>query len=154
MAFPSGIAPVCDGYSGIGTKCERSSKFRLWDIPIVRQCLEERKGFSLSSCTKSHASFACRGKGTAVRADFLVRMIPVRHRSRATYSRQPRQVRKEATVTGSCVCSEPPVPDLFVFPHIPVQVRQIAHHRAQYEVYLRVKGIRVCCKTPSRYLWG
>ena len=38
----------------------------------------------------------------------------VRHRSRATYSRQPRQVRKEATVTGSCVCSEPPVPG-FVF---------------------------------------
>jgi len=35
---------------------------------------------------------------------------PVRHRSRATHSRQPRQVRKEATVTGSCVCSGPPVP--------------------------------------------
>lgn len=42
-----------------------------------------------------------------------VRMNPVRHRSRATYSRQPRQVRKEATVTGSCVCSEPPVPGFF-----------------------------------------
>ena len=41
------------------------------------------------------------------------RMIQVRHRSYATYSRQPRQVRKEATVTGSCVCSEPPVPDFF-----------------------------------------
>src|SRR5689334_15654396 len=26
--------------------------------------------------------------------------------TRATQSRQPRQVRKEATVTGSCVCSE------------------------------------------------
>src|SRR5712692_2703687 len=36
---------------------------------------------------------------------------PVRHRSRATRSRQPRQVRKEATVTGSCVCSGSPVPD-------------------------------------------
>ena len=42
-----------------------------------------------------------------------VRMIQVRHRSHATYSRQPRQVRKEATVTGSCVCSEFPVSDFF-----------------------------------------
>ena len=41
------------------------------------------------------------------------RMIQVRYRSHATYSRQPRQVRKEATVTGSYVCSESPVPDLF-----------------------------------------
>jgi hypothetical protein len=40
-------------------------------------------------------------------------MIQVRHRSHATFSRQPRQVRKEATVTGSCVCSEFPVPGLF-----------------------------------------
>ena len=37
----------------------------------------------------------------------------VRHRFRATFSRQPRQVRKEATVTGSFVCSGPPVPDFF-----------------------------------------
>ena len=43
----------------------------------------------------------------------FARMIQVRHRSHATYSRQPRQVRKEATVTGSCVCSEVPVPGLF-----------------------------------------
>jgi hypothetical protein len=42
------------------------------------------------------------------------RMIQVRHRSHATYSRQPRQVRKEATVTGSCVCSGVPVPGLIV----------------------------------------
>src|SRR5580765_3419050 len=42
------------------------------------------------------------------------RMVWVRYRSHATYSRQPRQVRKEATVTGSCVCSESPVPD-FIF---------------------------------------
>jgi hypothetical protein len=41
-------------------------------------------------------------------------MIQVRHRSYATYSRQPRQVRKEATVTGSYVCSRSPVPGLFV----------------------------------------
>ena len=46
----------------------------------------------------------------------FVRMIQVRHRSHATYSRQPRQVRKEATVTGSCVCSGVPVPGLFSFP--------------------------------------
>jgi hypothetical protein len=43
-------------------------------------------------------------------------MIQVRHRSHATYSRQPRQVRKEATVTGSCVCSESPVPGYFFCP--------------------------------------
>jgi len=41
-----------------------------------------------------------------------VRMAEVRYRSRATHSRQPRQVRKEATVTGSCVCSGSPVPGL------------------------------------------
>src|SRR6266850_7560663 len=40
-------------------------------------------------------------------------MILVRHRSRATFSRQPRQVRKEATVTGSFVCSGSPVPGFF-----------------------------------------
>jgi len=40
------------------------------------------------------------------------RIIQVRHRSHATCSRQPRQVRKEATVTGSCVCSGVPVPGL------------------------------------------
>ncbi len=40
------------------------------------------------------------------------RIIQVRHRSHATYSRQPRQVRKEATVTGSCECSGVPVPGL------------------------------------------
>jgi len=41
------------------------------------------------------------------------RIISVRHRSHATFSRQPRQVRKEATVTGSDVCSESPVSGLF-----------------------------------------
>ena len=49
--------------------------------------------------------------GSCVSAN--ARMNWVRYRSHATYSRQPRQVRKEATVTGSCVCSESPVPDLF-----------------------------------------
>src|SRR5438093_4212432 len=34
--------------------------------------------------------------------------------TRATFSRQSRQVRKEATVTGSCVCSGFPVPGLFL----------------------------------------
>ena len=42
----------------------------------------------------------------------------VRHRFRATFSRQPRQVRKEATVTGSFVCSGAPVPG-FLFCHVP-----------------------------------
>jgi hypothetical protein len=37
-------------------------------------------------------------------ADLLIRWR-VRHRFRATFSRQTRQVRKEATVTGSFVCS-------------------------------------------------
>src|SRR6266446_5482889 len=49
----------------------------------------------------------------------FARMIQVRHRSHATYSRQPRQVRKEATVTGSCVCSGSPVPGLFIWQMLP-----------------------------------
>ena len=56
------------------------------------------------------------------------KMIQVRHRSHATYSRQPRQVRKEATVTGSCVCSEFPVPDLF-FPQQPSQGSTTSDYR-------------------------
>src|ERR1700751_4533435 len=48
------------------------------------------------------------------RSNRNARMIQVRHRSHATYSRQPRQVRKEATVTGSCVGSEVPVSDFFI----------------------------------------
>ena len=47
---------------------------------------------------------------------------PVRHRSRATHSRQPRQVRKEATVTGSCVCSGSPVPDFLPSKRVVVAV--------------------------------
>ena len=43
-----------------------------------------------------------------------VRIEQVRHRSRATHSRQPRQVRKEATVTSSCVCSGSPVSGFLV----------------------------------------
>jgi len=41
------------------------------------------------------------------------KLIRVRYRSYATSSRQPRQVRKEATVTGSYVCSGFPVPGFF-----------------------------------------
>ena len=41
------------------------------------------------------------------------KIVWVRYRSHATYSRQPRQVRKEATVTGSYVCSGFPVPGFF-----------------------------------------
>ena len=43
----------------------------------------------------------------------MLESTAVRYRSRATHSRQPRQVRKEATVTGSCVCSGSPVPGFF-----------------------------------------
>src|SRR5271170_6180209 len=46
--------------------------------------------------------------------DLLLR-CRVRHRFRATFSRQPRQVRKEATVTGSFVCSGAPVPGYLFF---------------------------------------
>src|ERR1700686_4629644 len=46
---------------------------------------------------------------TPVIRDLLLK-CRVRHRFRATFSRQPRQVRKEATVTGSFVCSGAPVP--------------------------------------------
>src|SRR3979411_1945204 len=56
---------------------------------------------------------ATRGAALRVAQTLNARIIQVRHRSHATYSRQPRQVRKEATVTGSCVCSGVPVPDLF-----------------------------------------
>jgi hypothetical protein len=54
------------------------------------------------------------GSNTAllVSQSLNARIIQVRHRSHATYSRQPRQVRKEATATGSCVCSGVPVPGL------------------------------------------
>ena len=58
--------------------------------------------------------------GRAARSGAIVnaRMKQVRYRSHATYSRQPRQVRKEATVTGSYVCSEVPVPDFFPQPRV------------------------------------
>src|SRR5271154_5118734 len=52
--------------------------------------------------------------------DLLLR-CRVRHRFRATFSRQPRQVRKEATVTGSFVCRGSPVPDFCLLREI-VQV--------------------------------
>jgi hypothetical protein len=53
----------------------------------------------------------------------MLESTAVRHRSRATLSRQPRQVRKEATVTGSCVCSGCPVPGFF---------RLVAHRISRY----------------------
>jgi len=43
------------------------------------------------------------------------KLLRVRYRPRATHSRQPRQVRKEATVTSSGVCSGIPVPGFFYF---------------------------------------
>jgi len=48
------------------------------------------------------------GNEAATRIDGKIERV--RHQSRATSSRQPRQVRKEATVTGSCVCSGSLVP--------------------------------------------
>src|SRR5262249_9403887 len=51
--------------------------------------------------------------GYRARPSAILLKSRVRHRSRATFSRQPRQVRKEATVTGSFVCSGSPVPGFF-----------------------------------------
>src|SRR6202045_3688213 len=52
------------------------------------------------------------GKGTMVPSS-NGKLLGVRYRSHATHSRQPRQVRKEATVTSSGVCSGFPVPGFF-----------------------------------------
>src|SRR5579864_7732593 len=52
------------------------------------------------------------GKGTMVPSS-NGKLLRVRYRSHATHSRQPRQVRKEATVTSSGVCSGFPVPGFF-----------------------------------------
>ena len=57
------------------------------------------------------------GAAVLVPQSLNARIIQVRHRSHATYSRQPRQVRKEATVTGSRVCSGVPVPGLIFALH-------------------------------------
>ena len=56
------------------------------------------------------------GKGTMVPSS-NGKLLRVRYRSHATHSRQPRQVRKEATVTSSGVCSGFPVPGFFVGAH-------------------------------------
>ena len=56
------------------------------------------------------------GKGTFVSFS-NGKLARVRYRSHATHSRQPRQVRKEATVTSSGVCSGFPVPGFFVGAH-------------------------------------
>src|SRR5271168_4950935 len=61
----------------------------------------------------SRAMVAGRGARRSTSRDLLLR-CRVRHRFRATFSRQPRQVRKEATVTGSFVCSGAPVPGFFI----------------------------------------
>ena len=60
----------------------------------------------------------------------------VRHRSRATHSRQPRQVRKEATVTGSCVCSGSPVPGFF----LPGLSPEITHYPMKFTSWLEKFG--------------
>src|SRR4051812_22280816 len=94
---------------------------------IVRHCEQERKVLTQNSCTESHIWWGSRDKPRSLcsrggrgrpplhwqgQREQDARIILVRHRSHATFSRQPRQVRKEATVTGSDVCSESPVPDL------------------------------------------
>jgi hypothetical protein len=83
---------------------------------IVRQQPSRREAFlEFFLHLKSHAPTPRTSHEVAGSTEPLLgfaRMIQVRHRSHATYSRQPRQVRKEATVTGSCVCSESPVPGL------------------------------------------
>src|SRR5580700_1165110 len=85
--------------------------------PIVRQVPSRREGFRKSFLhRKSQALCRTSGYGGLANSNSVLafaRMIQVRHRSHATYSRQPRQVRKEATVTGSCVCSGSPVPGFF-----------------------------------------
>src|SRR3954471_21944462 len=99
--------------------------------PIVRHCEQERKVLRQNSCTESHILWGRKEKTTLAllaggrgrpplhwqgQRKQGARIILVRHRSHATFSRQPRQVRKEATVTGSDVCSESPVLDLFFPP--------------------------------------
>ena len=59
-------------------------------------------------------TFSCFGK--------LLLRCRVRHRFRSTFSRQSRQVRKEATVTGSFVCSGAPVPGFLFAPRSRAQV--------------------------------
>src|ERR1700676_3075605 len=73
----------------------------------------------------------------------FARMIQVRHRSHATYSRQPRQVRKEATVTGSCVCSGSPVPDLiFWF----TWARSVANPADRHRINLYTPVTTLCAR--------
>ena len=144
MALVSEITPDCEDWGNIcfSRGKERQAVFsrnllnreKSPYLSIVRQPAVEGKALAVDSCTKSHMSFwqmwmviggvvgapPCRKQrekcGTPPRMLLRTnaRMIQVRHRSHATYSRQPRQVRKEATVTGSCVRSESPVPG-FIF---------------------------------------
>src|ERR1700689_2852012 len=110
MAFERGMTPGCGDGDGIYLDRESPSHYCSTIVAI-------REGFGGGILhRKSHVV----GGGARVVAGetpglrwLNARMIQVRHRSYATYSRQPRQVRKEATVTGSCVCSGVPVPGLF-----------------------------------------
>ena len=72
---------------------------------------------------------SCGRSGESLR--WNARIESVRHRSRATSSRQPRQVRKEATVTGSYVCSGPPVPGLAARFPVTLAALAIAPFRAR-----------------------
>src|SRR5580692_6189018 len=74
----------------------------------TRQAASLRRGFSVASCFHG-----------------LLLICRVRHRFRATFSRQPRQVRKEATVTGSFVCSGSPVPGFLFCPLRSVMTKRL-----------------------------
>src|ERR1043166_9220591 len=81
----------------------------------------ERKCRKPNPCTKSHLKLRASIRSADVRQLSPrqqlcnAKMIQVRHRSHATHSRQPRQARKEARVTGSCVLSQFPVSDFNFF---------------------------------------
>jgi hypothetical protein len=97
IAIGNGIMPDCGLFTGTRS--------------ILSRFYQQGKG------TFDYAQAVRRKQWTQVlrrQAAANVIIKKVRHRSRATHSRQPRQVRKEATVTGSCVCSGEPVPGLFV----------------------------------------
>src|SRR5271163_3046038 len=121
MACVSGIEANCGDWDDISQRAA-GTLIRSYHCSTIMHRREGLAGRFLHR--KSHARWTrlavgdrrpatARDGGTATleRPEQDARMIQVRHRSYATYSRQPR---KEATVTGSCVCSEPPVPGLIL----------------------------------------
>jgi hypothetical protein len=98
----------------IRVKAYNNKEFRFFGRPVSAQ--DQRRKFLFVPLRRfsSAEAIVTGGLRRSVMQIVNARMIQVRYRSHATYSRQPRQVRKEATVTGSYVCSESPVPD-FIF---------------------------------------